>query len=86
MLTLHWSEGDYLCTLCNSEQLTLGAVKKHIKNVHFGIKPYQCPACKKSIQQKSHLKIHIEKQHKGKKGLFKKALSDHMKLDPFRLL
>ncbi len=81
VLTVHCSKGEYLCTLCNTELLTCGAVKKHIKNVHFGFKPFQCPACKKSIQQKSHLKIHIDKQHGGKKGLLKKALSQHNTLN-----
>jgi hypothetical protein len=32
------------------------------------------------IQQKSHLKTHIEKQHPGKKGLLKKALANHNKV------
>ena len=61
------------------ELLTVGAVKKHIKNVHFGFKPFTCPVCKKSIQQKSHLKTHIDKQHGGKKGILKKALANHAK-------
>ena len=72
--------GDYLCTLCNTQLLTVGSVKKHIKNDHFGFTPFQCPACQKMIQQKSHLKTHIEKQHPGKKGLLKKALANHNKV------
>ena len=68
-----------MCTLCNTQLLTVGSVKKHIKNDHFGFTPFQCPACKKMIQQKSHLKTHIEKQHPGKKGLLKKALANHNK-------
>ena len=50
-----------MCTLCNTQLLTVGAVKKHIKNDHFGFTPFQCPACKKMIQQKNHLKAHIGK-------------------------
>ena len=80
VLKLHCSEeGKYLCTFCNTSQLlTVKKVKTHIKKDHFGFRPFQCPACQIMILQKSHLKVHIEKQHPDDQiGLMKKALSNH---------
>ena len=80
VLKLHCSKEDkYLCTFCNTSQLlTVKKVKTHIKKDHFGFKPFQCPACQIMILQKSHLKVHIEKQHPDDQiGLMKKALANH---------
>ena len=35
----------------------------HVRVVHEGQKPFNCPKCSKSFGRKAHLKIHVEKAH-----------------------
>ena len=39
----------------------------HIKDVHEGVKPYQCSACPAAFSQRSKMILHYESIHEGKK-------------------
>ena len=44
-----------------------GSLKRHIKSVHEGIKPFKCHICQYKSALKSGLKRHIISVHEGKK-------------------
>ena len=44
-----------------------GSLKRHIKSVHEGIKPFMCNICGYKSALKSGLKRHITSVHEGKK-------------------
>ena len=39
----------------------------YIKDVHEGVKPYQCSACPAAFSQRSKMILHYESIHEGKK-------------------
>ncbi|KAF8974766.1 hypothetical protein BDZ97DRAFT_48325 [Flammula alnicola] len=47
---------------CGHEQ-TKQAVKRHVNDVHFNIRPWICQYCSRPFKQKSSLGIHIHSRH-----------------------
>ena len=56
----------FLCPVCNKHLTSFSDCKRHIENVHFGIKPFQCGVCKMNFSTRSNLKRHDLKLHQNK--------------------
>jgi len=55
----HWT-ADKCCAICNKSNPNRGNFMTHIRR-HSGERPFQCPACQMSFNQKSHLIKHMAK-------------------------
>jgi len=65
------------CVMCTAQFTTESSTRKHVRNVHYRMESFECPVCRKTVQQRSHLKTHINDIHGGKKAL--KAVLDKAK-------
>ena len=57
----------FSCPSCDKSYTRSQILRRHIKNVHEGIKEYSCQSCEKSYTQSHNLKTHIQKVHEGLK-------------------
>ena len=55
----HWT-ADKCCAICNKSNPNRGNFMTHIRR-HSGERPFQCPACQMSFNQKPHLIKHMAK-------------------------
>ena len=58
----------FSCQSCDKSYTRVQILRRHIKNVHEGIKEYSCQSCDKSYTQSHNLKNHIKKVHEGLKS------------------
>ncbi|XP_065217233.1 zinc finger and BTB domain-containing protein 41-like [Planococcus citri] len=50
---------DSRCDICLRNYSSKNSLKKHIRAIHDGQKPYKCPECDKSFSAKCNLKTHV---------------------------
>ena len=70
----HWAE-DKSCGVCNKSSPKRGNFMTHIRR-HSGERPFQCPACEMSFNQKSHLVKHMAKRCKNQDQVTTTTSSD----------
>ena len=59
------SELTHKCSLCDKAFLHKYNIKRHMKLVHDGVKPFDCEYCGKSFGTKEILNRHIKKVHEN---------------------
>ena len=52
------------CTLCEKSFQEKSGLKRHMKGVHEGKRPYACHLCGLAFTQGGNLKTHIKGKHK----------------------
>ncbi|XP_068237700.1 protein tramtrack, alpha isoform-like isoform X21 [Palaemon carinicauda] len=55
-------EGEHVCHICNKKFNFPSLLSRHLR-VHTGERPFHCPYCNHSANQKSNLIIHIRSSH-----------------------
>ena len=58
-------EKKFPCEVCNKLFIEIRLVKRHMTEVHEGVRSHKCESCGKMFARKSNLKIHVDKVHKG---------------------
>ena len=53
------------CEVCYARFTEERYVKKHIRSVHEGIKPFKCNICNANFGQKVNLNQHVSRVHEG---------------------
>ena len=51
------------CAMCDKTFTRRSDLKRHILNIHEGIKPFRCDLCPVSFSQITNLRDHYRKQH-----------------------
>ena len=64
--SLH-EDNNHVCQVCTKVFKHKSDLRRHIKSVHQGEKPYHCPECGKDFSRKPNLNHHIRSVHKGEK-------------------
>ena len=55
-----------MCDICGAKCLTQQTLKRHVKTIHEGKKPFKCDICDVCFGQNSSLKRHISSVHEEK--------------------
>jgi uncharacterized Zn-finger protein len=56
------------CAICSKNFKRKGSVLSHVRNIHFGQKPFKCPECGKAFAGNAFLQDHLRAMHRGEKG------------------
>ena len=54
---------DRLCHICGRIFTKKCDLKRHVNQVHFGLRPYSCNCCDQSFKRRTQLKAHMVKFH-----------------------
>lgn len=57
------SELRKYCNECKKGFATVGSYTRHLRMIHYKLKPLSCQVCHHAFYQRSDLKKHIQRQH-----------------------
>jgi len=55
--------GPHTCHLCNYSFRRIYELRRHMDNVHNGVRKFSCKICGKSFTQSAHARVHMETVH-----------------------
>lgn len=61
--TKHVDEKLHSCAICHNKYKWSGCLKRHVRNIHKGAKPFICSICDNSFNRKGELILHVNSSH-----------------------
>lgn len=53
----------YICTICGNTFSLLSNLTKHIDEVHYKMRPFECHHCNRKFSRRHSVKRHIQLKH-----------------------